>query len=184
MWFTKDLVHVNRVSGKLKNVEGEVDADHAGCFDDRKSTTGFRAKLCEFLVMKSSNTQPGLPAISSGEAELRGMSKACVDMLFIQNLLMEFGFQRLQGILTSDASAAIANAGKLGCGRIRHLETQEYFVKDCVRKKLIRLNKGQTKEMTSDLLTKCARSEVFNHLFGNLGLQPAECVPSYSLTSF
>ena len=89
--------------GKLKNVLTEVDADHASNFDDRKSTTGVRVKLSGFLVLKASNTQPGLPALSSGESELRSQSKASVDTWFVQNLLMEFGFPRIQGLMMSDA---------------------------------------------------------------------------------
>jgi hypothetical protein len=65
------LIHHNVLNGKLKDVLTEVDADHASKFDDRKSTTGVRVKLSGFLVLEASNTQPGLPALSSGESELR-----------------------------------------------------------------------------------------------------------------
>jgi hypothetical protein len=61
------------------------------------------------------------------------------------------------------------------------LEVQDYVVKECVRKKLIRLQKGAGKDLTVDLLNKCVQKDVFEHLFPNLALVGRDQVPSYTL---
>ena len=56
---------------------------------------------------------PGLPALASGEAELRGMSKAATEAMYLKQVFEEFGF-KAEAELQGDASAALAAWPTLG----------------------------------------------------------------------
>ncbi len=88
-----------------------------------KSTSGVRITLGGMKIYTSSTTQSGLPALSSGEAELRSMAKATEDAQYAKQVCAEMGLLvRIK--MKTDAQAALQNASKLGPGGIRHLELQ------------------------------------------------------------
>jgi hypothetical protein len=97
--------------------------------------------------------QPGLPALSSGEAELRAMSQGSCELLFVIHILRWMGV-KVNAIVANDASAALANARKLGPGRMRHVETQALFLKGLVRNGTVKLEKNTSKDNDADLHTK------------------------------
>ena len=61
------------------------------------------------MVITSTQTQPGLPATSSPDAELRGISRACV---------LDFGLEVEVEVprISSDSSASITAAKRIGAG--------------------------------------------------------------------
>ena len=72
------------------------------------------------------------------------MAKATVDAQYVKQVCAEMGLLvRIK--MKTDAQAALQNASKLGPGRIRHLELQAAYLKECVRKKLIHLEKCQAR---------------------------------------
>ena len=138
----------------------ELDSVWAGS-SDLKSTSGVRITLMGMKIYSSSTTQRGLPALSSGEAELRSMSKAVV--------VREMGME-LSIVMRTDSAAALANASKLGPGRIRHLELQAAYLKECVRKRYVRIEKMSGKDNTSDILTKHYNAEVIRRMRPKIGI--------------
>ncbi len=64
------------------------------------------------------------------------------------------------------------HATKLGPGVIRHLELQAAYLKECVRNKLIHLEKMPSKENTSDILTKHYSAEVIRKMERRLEFSP------------
>ena len=97
--------------------------------------------------------QAGLPALSSGEAELRAMTRGTSEAIFVRSVLAEIGVQ-VKGVQFSDSTAALRNASKLGPGKMRHLMTGAMFVEEAVRASL----------NTPDLLTKHLGAEPFARL--------------------
>ena len=174
-----DYMHANVMDEEVKSMAVPVvkvfhDSDWAGSKADRKSTTGLRASIGGFKLMHSSSTQPGLPALSSGEDELRGMTKASSEGLYIKHVCKELGMP-VEIELLGDASAALANAKKLGPGRIRHLETYQMFIKEALRKKLLRSKQLSGKNI-ADLHTTYYTNEVLKEFWNDLGLMSAaEC---------
>ncbi|GKF72115.1 hypothetical protein Tco_0208229 [Tanacetum coccineum] len=74
---------------KLSNVS--FDADHAGCQDSRRSTSGSAQFLGYRLVSWSSKKQRST-AISTTEAEYIAMSGCCAQILWMQSQLKDYGF--------------------------------------------------------------------------------------------
>eukprot|EP00969_Alexandrium_andersonii_P351522 15435628-Alexandrium_andersonii.AAC.1 len=60
----------------------------------------------------------------------------------------------LKPTIFNDASAVLANAAKLGPGRMRHLEVQSLFVKEAVRKRRVRSVKETSQKNVPDVFAK------------------------------
>ncbi|GJZ95255.1 hypothetical protein Tco_0667458 [Tanacetum coccineum] len=68
-----------------------ADADHAGCQDTRRSTSGSVQLLGDRLVSWSSKRQKSA-AISSTEAEYIALSGCCAQVLWMRSQLTDYGF--------------------------------------------------------------------------------------------
>ena len=73
------------------DIEGYTDVDWAGNISDRKSTSGYFTFIGENLVTWRSKKQK-VVALSSAEAEFRGMVKGICELLWLKRLLTEIGF--------------------------------------------------------------------------------------------
>ena len=153
--YSKDWVIVQSIDREANDdvVKAYVDSDWAGDSDDARSASGIRVEWRGYRLLASSVTQHGVPALSSAEAELRAMSRGYCDGKFIQLLLGELGVDaKLE--MYGDSSAALANAAKLGPGKLRHVVTSALLVKTAVRNKDVVLRKIGTEDNTADLHTK------------------------------
>ena len=135
---------------------------------DVHSTSVVRAMINGFVLGHSSTTQPGLPALSSGEAELRAMTRAACDGLYVQEVLKEMGIAA-ELVLEGDATAALGCATKLSDGRVRHLKTADSFIKQLTKRKLCRLEKIGTKQNASDVLTKHVTNDTLKRFIPDIG---------------
>jgi hypothetical protein len=72
-------------------VEGYIDADWAISISDRKSMSGCFTFIGGNLVTWRSKKQK-VVALSSAEAEFRGMAKGLCELLWLRRLLSEIGF--------------------------------------------------------------------------------------------
>lgn len=86
-------------------------------------------------VARLVDTQPGTPALSTGESELRALSRGVAEGQLLRHIFEDFGFEGIRTKVKSDASAALANAAKLERGRMRHVMVSSVYAKECVRRK-------------------------------------------------
>ncbi|GJX21644.1 hypothetical protein Tco_0226089 [Tanacetum coccineum] len=82
LWYSKDIVMALTVY---------ADADHAGCQDTRRSTSGSAQFLGDKLVSWSSKKQKRT-AISTKEAKYIAMSGCCAQILWMRSQLTGYGF--------------------------------------------------------------------------------------------
>ncbi|GKF29163.1 hypothetical protein Tco_0095505 [Tanacetum coccineum] len=82
-------------------------ADHAGCQDTRRSTSGSSQFLGDKLVSWSSKKQKWT-AISSTEAEYIALSRCCAQILWMRSQLTHYGLQFNKIPLYCDNKSAIA----------------------------------------------------------------------------
>jgi hypothetical protein len=179
LWQHKDYLTENAVdeqtiaaykAGGTLTIRCKHDSDWASSKVDRRSTTGIRVTIGGFKIAHSAGTQPGLAALSSAEAELRGMSKACCNAIFIRYVARELLIET-QVVLEGDSTAAMANAAKLGPGRIRHLEVSQMAIKEAVRQRLVKLRKVLGTDNTADLHTKHVDFKTLQHHMLQLGFR-------------
>ena len=69
------------------SIELYSDSDWAGCLESRRSTDCHVAVVCGTVVACATQTQPGLPATSSPDAELRGVSRAAREAIYLRDLI-------------------------------------------------------------------------------------------------
>ncbi|GJT66889.1 retrovirus-related pol polyprotein from transposon TNT 1-94 [Tanacetum coccineum] len=95
------------------------DADHAGCLDTRKSTSGgiqfFGDKLVSWMSKKQNCT-----AMSSAEAEYVALSASCAQVMWMRTQLQDYGFNYNKILLYYDSQSAIA----ISCKAVQHSHTK------------------------------------------------------------
>ena len=120
-----------------------TDSDWAGCPETRRSTgcvvTGIQSSVCSVTTQ----TQTGLPASSSGDAELREMSRGAREVLYLKQLAeLDFGLRVSLPELFADSSVGITTSRKLGPGsKLKHLEVCHFYIQVAQRMNLLTTKK-------------------------------------------
>ena len=122
------------------NIERYTDADWAGNILDRKSTSGYFTFVGGNLVTWRSKKQK-VVALSSAEAEFKGMAKGLCELLWLRRLLTEIGFGPSYKMkLFCDNKAAIdISHNPIQHGRTKHVEVDKHFIRQNLKEKIIRL---------------------------------------------
>ncbi|GJS39476.1 retrovirus-related pol polyprotein from transposon TNT 1-94 [Tanacetum coccineum] len=95
------------------------DADHAGCIDTRKSTSGGIQFLGDKLVSWMSKKQ-NCTAMSSAEAEYVALSASYAQVMWMRTQLQDYGFNYNKIPLYCDSQSAIA----ISCNPVQHSRTK------------------------------------------------------------
>jgi hypothetical protein len=154
------------------NVEGYTDADWAGSVSDRRSTSGYFTFVGGNLVTWRSKKQK-VVALSSAEAEFRGMSKGLCELLWLKRLLTEIGFEpKTEMKLFCDNKAAIEiSHNPVQHDRTKHIEVDRHFIKQNLEEKIIKFPFVRSEDQLADMLTKAVSSKVFHSSLDKLGIR-------------
>lgn len=128
------------------------DTDWAGCPTSRRSTSGGCVMLGSHLIKCWSSTQPGV-ALSSGEAEVVGVTRAAAIALGFRSLLADFGI-RFSARVWTDSFAAIGICKRQGLGKVRHLDTQMLWVQQRIRNNDLDIYYVPGEKNLADIYTK------------------------------
>ena len=111
-------------------------------------------------------------ALSSAEAEFRGMAKGICEMLWLRELLIEVGYPPIDAIrLFCDNKAAIALAhNPVKHDRTKHVEVDRHFIKEKLEAKIIQIPFVKTEDQLADILTKAVSSRIFHNSLDKLGV--------------
>nr|GEY51965.1 uncharacterized mitochondrial protein AtMg00810-like [Tanacetum cinerariifolium] len=101
-----------------------ADADHAGCLDTRRSTSGSVQFLGERLISWSSKRQKSA-AISSTEAEYIALSGCCTQILWMRSQLLDYGLGFNKIPMYCENKSAIA----LCCNNVQHYRSKHIDIK-------------------------------------------------------
>ena len=120
-----------------------TDSDWAGCLETRRSTDCYVAVLAGAIVQIGAQTQPGLPATSSSDAEIRGASRGAREAIFLWDLgTLDFGLKISRPKLWTDSSAAMQAAKRIGPGsKVRHLDVSEFYIQGALQAKKLGIGK-------------------------------------------
>uniref|UniRef100_A0A2N9HID0 GAG-pre-integrase domain-containing protein n=1 Tax=Fagus sylvatica TaxID=28930 RepID=A0A2N9HID0_FAGSY len=143
-------------------VEGYTDADWAGNISDRKSTSGYFTFVGGNLVTWRSKKQK-VVALSSAEAEFRGMAKGLCELLWLKRLLTEIGFAPTSEMnLFCDNKAAIdISHNPIQHDRTKHVEVDRHFIKHNLETKIVQFPFVKSEDQLADILTKAVSSKEF-----------------------
>ncbi|GJR65483.1 retrovirus-related pol polyprotein from transposon TNT 1-94 [Tanacetum coccineum] len=145
-----------------------ADANHAGCQDTRRSTSGSAQFLGDKLVSWSSKKQK-CTAISSTEAEYVALSGCCAQILWMRSQLTNYGFQFNKIPLYCDNKSAIALCcNNVQHSRAKHIDVRYHFIKAQVDNGIVELYFVRTEYQLADIFTKPLPRERFNFLIEKL----------------
>ncbi|GJS64404.1 putative ribonuclease H-like domain-containing protein [Tanacetum coccineum] len=155
------------------DLEAYSDSDYAGANLDRKSTTGG----CQFLGRRLISWQckkQTIVATSTTEAEYVAAANCCGQVLWIQNQMLDYGFNFMNTKIYIDNESTICIVkNPVFHSKTKHIEIRHHFIRDAYEKKLIQVLKIHTDDNVADLLTKAfdvsswmsAKSKIIN-MFG------------------
>ncbi|GJT07412.1 putative ribonuclease H-like domain-containing protein [Tanacetum coccineum] len=136
------------------DLEAFSDSDYAGASLDRKSTTGG----CQFLGKRLISWQckkQTVVANSTTEAEYVAAANCCGQVLWIQNQMLDYGFNFMNTKIYIDNESTICIVkNPVFHSKTKHIEIRHHFIRDSYEKKLIQVIKIYTDHNVADLLTK------------------------------
>ncbi|GJT45492.1 putative ribonuclease H-like domain-containing protein [Tanacetum coccineum] len=150
------------------DLEAYSDSDYAGANLDRKSTTGG----CQFLGSRLISWQckkQTIVATSTTEAEYVAAASCCGQVLWIQNQMLDYGFNFMNTKIHIDNESTICIVkNPVYHSKTKHIEIRHHFIRDSYEKKLIRVEKIHTDFNVANLLTKGFDGPMFNFLVVNI----------------
>ncbi|GKA25962.1 retrovirus-related pol polyprotein from transposon TNT 1-94 [Tanacetum coccineum] len=136
------------------DLEAFSDSDYARASLDRKSTIGG----CQFLGKRLISWQckkQTIVANSTTEAEYVAAANCCGQVLWIQNQMLDYGFNFMNTKIFIDNESTICIVkNPVFHSKTKHIEIRHHFIRDCYEKKLIQVIKIHTDHNVADLLTK------------------------------
>ncbi|GKD43849.1 retrovirus-related pol polyprotein from transposon TNT 1-94, partial [Tanacetum coccineum] len=148
-----------------------ADADHAGCQDTCRSTSGSMQFLGDRLVSWSSKRQKS-SAISSTEAEYIATSGCCAQIFWMRSQLIDYGLGLYKILMYYDNKSAIA----LSCNNVqnyrsKHIDIRFHFIKEHVENGVIKLYFFNMEYQLVDIFTKALTRERIEFLINKLGMR-------------
>ncbi|GKD85740.1 hypothetical protein Tco_1356894, partial [Tanacetum coccineum] len=145
LWYPKDSPF---------DLEAYINSDYAGASLDRKSITGG----CQFLRSRLISWQCKKQTIvtnSTSEAEYVDPANYCGQVLWIQNQMLDYGYNFMNTKIFIDNKCTICIVkNRMFHSKTKHIEIIHHFIKDSNEKKLIQMIKIHTDQNVADLLTK------------------------------
>ncbi|GJX27875.1 putative ribonuclease H-like domain-containing protein [Tanacetum coccineum] len=159
LWYSKD--------SPLELV-AYTDSDYARATQDRKSTTGG----CQFLGNRLISWQckkQTVVATSTTEAEYVAATSCCGQVLWIQNQLLDYGYNFMNTVIYIDNNSTICIIeNHVQHSKTKHIVIRHHFIRECNAKKLIQMVKIDTEHNVADLLTKGFNAGRFQYLVSTL----------------
>ncbi|GJT21787.1 retrovirus-related pol polyprotein from transposon TNT 1-94 [Tanacetum coccineum] len=150
------------------------DADHTGCQDTRRGTSGSAQFLGDKLVSWSSKKQKST-AILSIEAEYIALFGCCAQILWMRSQLTDYGFQINKIPLYCDnKSAIVLCCNNVQHSRAKHIDVRYHFIKEQVENGILELYFVRTEYQLADIFTKPLSRERFNFLIEKLAGNPVK----------
>ena len=152
-------------------LEAYSDSDYAGVNLDRRSTTGG----CQFLGRRLISWQckkQTVVATSSTEAEYVAAASCCGQVLWIQNQLLDYGYNFMNTNIYIDNQSTICIVkNPVFHQRTKHIEIRHHFIRDAYDKHLIQVQKVDSENNVADLLTKAFDGPRFEFLIVHIGMK-------------
>ncbi|GJX27474.1 putative ribonuclease H-like domain-containing protein [Tanacetum coccineum] len=108
---------------------------------------------------------------STTGAEYIAASSCCGQVLWIQNQLLDYGYNFMQTKIHIDNESTICIVkNPVFHSKTKHIEIRHHFIRDSYEKKLIQTIKIHTDQNVTDLLTKAFDVSRFQYLIASIGM--------------
>ncbi|GKB88462.1 hypothetical protein Tco_0960734 [Tanacetum coccineum] len=164
-----DTTHYREMVGTLMYLT--ANADHAGCQDTRRSTSGCMQLLGEKLVSWSSKRQKSV-AISSTKTEYIALSGCCAQVLWMRSQLTDYGLGFNKILMYCDNKSAIALCcNNVQHSRSKHIDIRFHFIKEQLENVVVELYFVNMEYQLADIFTKALCRERIEFLIDKLGMR-------------
>ncbi|GJU23973.1 putative ribonuclease H-like domain-containing protein [Tanacetum coccineum] len=149
-------------------LEAYSDSDYAGANLDRKSTIGGCQFLGRRLISWQCKKQTNV-ATCTTEAEYVAAANCCGQVLWIQNQMLDYGFNFMNTkIYNYNESIICIVKNPVFHSKTKHIKIRHHFIRDAYEKRLIQVLKIHNDDNVADLLTKAFDVSRFNFLIVNI----------------
>ncbi|GKB79720.1 retrovirus-related pol polyprotein from transposon TNT 1-94 [Tanacetum coccineum] len=154
------------------------DADHAGCKDDCKSTSGGLQFLGGKLVSWSSKKQD-CTAMSTAEAEYVSLSACCAQVIWMRTQLLDYGYKYNRILMYCDSKSAIAiSCNPVQHSKTKHIDIRYHFIKEHVEKVIIMAQQQHATDVHPDeLCPPNKRYDLMGSYNKKVDLEHVQCPP-------
>jgi hypothetical protein len=165
---TKKCLTFRKDELKLK---GYVDSDFVGEMDHRRSTTGYVFTLGSTAISWVFQLQK-IVTISTTKVEYVAVIETSKELIWLQGLLTELGFEQEMNVLHSDSQSAIHLAKNLAFySRTKHIDLRYHFIRLLIEDGVLKLVKIVRSKNPADMLTKPITTEKLELCATSVGLQ-------------
>ncbi|CAM8887237.1 unnamed protein product [Rhodiola kirilowii] len=161
VWYTEDT---------NPHLVGYCDVDWAGNTKDWKSTSGGCFFMGKNLVSWFSRKQNSI-SLSTAEAEYIAAGSCCTQLLWMKQMLSEYGVKQKEMILYCDNMSAISiSKNPVQHSRTKHIDIRHHFIRELVEQKVVTPTHVTTDKQLADIFTKPLDAAQFETLRSSLGL--------------
>mgnify|MGYP007088618586 FL=1 len=110
-------------------------------------------------------------SLSTAEAEYISASSCCAQLLWMKQMMEEYGLE--QGVLTvycDNTSAINISKNPVQHSKTKHIQVRHHFIRELVEEKKVSLEYISTEKQLADILTKSLDATRFESLRSALGL--------------
>ncbi|GKD75204.1 hypothetical protein Tco_1333486, partial [Tanacetum coccineum] len=158
---TPKVSHLHAVKRVFRNLKGQP---KLGLWYPRDSPFDLEAFL-------DSDYARAMVANSTTEAEYVAAANCCGQVLWIQNQMLDYGFNFMNTKICIDNKSTICNVkNPMFHSKTKHIEIRHHFIKDSYEKRLIQVIKIHTDHNVADLLTKAFDVGRFPYLTASIGM--------------
>ncbi|GJT26061.1 putative ribonuclease H-like domain-containing protein, partial [Tanacetum coccineum] len=125
----------------------------------------------ELVILGNARQNIMIVATSTTEAEYVAAASCYGQVLWIQNQLLDYGYNFEHRLFYIDNTSTICIIeNPVQHSKTKHIEIRHHFIRDCNTKKLIQMAKIDTQLNVADLLTKGFDAGRFQYLVSSIGM--------------
>jgi len=171
--YIKGTINFGILYKKIKDYQivGYCDADYAGDYDTRRSTTGYSFTLGSGVISWCSKRQPTV-ALSSTEAEYRSATMAAQESTWLKQLIKDLHqpTEYQVRIFCDNLSSICLAENPVFHARTKHIEVHYHYIREKVLEGEIEIVHIKTEEQNADILTKSLHRVKFEKFREALGM--------------